>query len=68
MSLILQPYDILFVCTPLWKLTISLNPFKIAVRTKLEKQKEERRIAKATANGVGETKKPSALDRFKRVS
>jgi len=45
-----------------------IDPAAIAVRAKLDKQKEERRIAKAAVNGAGETKKPSALDRFKRAS
>jgi U3 small nucleolar RNA-associated protein 7 len=44
------------------------SSLQIAVRAKLNKQKEERRIAKAAVNGAGETKKPSALDRFKRAS
>jgi hypothetical protein len=44
------------------------SSLQIAVRAKLDKQKEERRIAKAAVNGAGETKKPSALDRFKRAS
>jgi U3 small nucleolar RNA-associated protein 7 len=46
-----------------------MNSFtQVAVRAKLEKQKEERRVARAAASGTEETKKPSALDRFKRPS
>jgi len=41
---------------------------QVAVRAKLEKQKEERRVAKAAVSGAVETKKPSALDRFKRAA
>jgi U3 small nucleolar RNA-associated protein 7 len=45
-----------------------IDPTAVAVRAKLEKQKEERRVARAAASGTEETKKPSALDRFKRPS
>lgn len=49
----------------------SLGPWtdrvvQVAVRAKLEKEKEERRKAKAIASGAEEPHKPSALDRFKR--
>ncbi|KAF7973597.1 hypothetical protein HWV62_14754 [Athelia sp. TMB] len=44
-----------------------IDPTAGAVRAKLEKQKEERKAARAAANGEGfEGKKASALDRFKR--
>jgi U3 small nucleolar RNA-associated protein 7 len=38
----------------------------VAVREKLQKEREERRHAKAIADGTEVPKKPSALDRFKR--
>ncbi|KAH9475805.1 putative U3 small nucleolar RNA-associated protein 7 [Psilocybe cubensis] len=44
-----------------------IDPAAIAIRAKLEKQKEEKKRAAAAAAGEsGEKKKPSALDRFKR--
>ncbi|GBE84537.1 Probable U3 small nucleolar RNA-associated protein [Sparassis crispa] len=43
-----------------------IDPRAIAVRAKLEKQREEIRRAKAAAHGSAESEKPSALDRFKR--
>ncbi|KAI1798479.1 BING4CT-domain-containing protein [Ganoderma leucocontextum] len=43
-----------------------IDPRAVAVRTKLEKEREERRKAKAIASGAEEPRKPSALDRFKR--
>ncbi|KAF9218470.1 BING4CT-domain-containing protein [Gyrodon lividus] len=43
-----------------------IDPTAVAIRTKLEKQREERRIAKAIEKGEMETKQPSALDRFRR--
>ncbi|KAI0725300.1 BING4CT-domain-containing protein [Fomitopsis betulina] len=42
-----------------------IDPRAVAVRAKLEKQREERRKAKAAAGEVVE-RKPSALDRFRR--
>ncbi|EMD36248.1 hypothetical protein CERSUDRAFT_155896 [Gelatoporia subvermispora B] len=45
-----------------------VDPRAVAVRTKLEKQREERRKAKAIASGAEQERKPSALDRFKRAS
>ena len=39
---------------------------QVAVRAKLEKQREERRRAKAAASGETPERKPSALDRFRR--
>jgi U3 small nucleolar RNA-associated protein 7 len=39
---------------------------QVAVRAKLEKEREERRQAKAIASGTAVPQKPSALDRFKR--
>lgn len=56
------PFQNLF---PLFKLPNTFS-MQVAVRAKLEKQKEMRRVAKAIATGAAETKKPSALDRFKR--
>jgi hypothetical protein len=66
MSLTPQRYDLLYI----YVYSNFTNTFtQVAVRAKLEKQKEERRAAKAAVNGnAGETKKPSALDRFKRAS
>ncbi|KAH7890320.1 BING4CT-domain-containing protein [Phlebopus sp. FC_14] len=43
-----------------------IDPTAVAIRAKLEKQREERRVAKAIDRGEMEPKKPSALDRFKR--
>lgn len=42
---------------------------QVAIRAKLEKQREEKRraLAAAAAGETGENKKPSALDRFKRA-
>ncbi|OCH89161.1 BING4CT-domain-containing protein [Obba rivulosa] len=45
-----------------------VDPRAVAVRAKLEKQREERRKAKAIASGAEADRKPSALDRFKRAS
>ncbi|KAI0327740.1 BING4CT-domain-containing protein [Cubamyces sp. BRFM 1775] len=45
-----------------------VDPRALAVRKKLEKEKEERRKARAIASGQEEPHKPSALDRFKRSS
>ena len=42
--------------------------FQVAVRAKLDREKEERRKARAIASGAEEPQKPSALDRFKRSS
>ncbi|KAG8221747.1 WD40-repeat-containing domain protein [Butyriboletus roseoflavus] len=44
-----------------------IDPTAVAIRAKLEKQREERRIAKAIEKGEMEPKKPSALDRFRRA-
>lgn len=44
-----------------------IDPRAVAVRAKLEKQKEQKRKEIELKNG-GETRKPSALDRFKRPS
>ena len=41
---------------------------QVAVRAKLDREKEERRKARAIASGEEVPKKPSALDRFKRSS
>ncbi|KAF8836563.1 BING4CT-domain-containing protein [Paxillus ammoniavirescens] len=43
-----------------------IDPTAVAIRAKLEKQREERRVAKAIEKGEMEPKKPSALDRFRR--
>ncbi|TFY60841.1 hypothetical protein EVJ58_g4893 [Rhodofomes roseus] len=43
-----------------------IDPRALAVRAKLEKQREERRKARAAAAGHAEDRKPSALDRFRR--
>ncbi|KAF8965484.1 WD40-repeat-containing domain protein [Flammula alnicola] len=45
-----------------------IDPAALAIRAKLEKQKEEKKRAAvaAAAGDSGEKKKPSALDRFKR--
>ncbi|KAH0826386.1 WD40-repeat-containing domain protein [Lanmaoa asiatica] len=43
-----------------------IDPTAVAIRAKLEKQREERRVTKAIEKGEMEPKKPSALDRFKR--
>ena len=40
---------------------------QVAVRAKLEKQREERKKAIAIARGEAEPRKPSALDRFRRL-
>ena len=42
---------------------------KVAIRAKLEKQKEEKRraLAAAASGDTAENKKPSALDRFKKT-
>jgi len=43
-----------------------IDPTAVAIRAKLEKQREEGRIAKAIEKGEMQPKKPSALDRFRR--
>ncbi|EIN04709.1 BING4CT-domain-containing protein [Punctularia strigosozonata HHB-11173 SS5] len=43
-----------------------IDPQTVAVRAKLEREKEERRQARAIASGQEQPKKPSALDRFKK--
>ncbi|KAK0199923.1 BING4CT-domain-containing protein [Desarmillaria ectypa] len=43
-----------------------IDPTAVAIRAKMEKQKEEQRRAKIAAANGGENQKPSALDRFKR--
>ncbi|KAH9949714.1 BING4CT-domain-containing protein [Amylocystis lapponica] len=43
-----------------------IDPRALAVRAKLEKQREETRKARAAASGTVESHEPSALDRFKR--
>ncbi|KAI5981534.1 BING4CT-domain-containing protein [Pisolithus albus] len=43
-----------------------IDPTVVAIRAKLEKQREERRIAKEIERGAIEPKKPSALDCFRR--
>ncbi|KAF9235969.1 NUC141 domain-containing protein [Melanogaster broomeanus] len=43
-----------------------IDPTAVAIRAKLEKQREERRMAKAIENGEIAPKQPSALDRFRR--
>ncbi|THH01954.1 hypothetical protein EW026_g822 [Hermanssonia centrifuga] len=45
-----------------------IDPKAVAVREKLEKQREERKKAIAVAKGEVKDKQPSALDRFKRPS
>ncbi|KAI0767826.1 BING4CT-domain-containing protein [Fomes fomentarius] len=45
-----------------------IDPRAVAVRKKLEREREERRKARAIANGAEQPAKPSALDRFKRPS
>ncbi|KAI0794817.1 BING4CT-domain-containing protein [Abortiporus biennis] len=45
-----------------------VDPRAVAVREKLEKQREERKRNQAIASGNAESQKPSALDRFKRPS
>ncbi|KAI0759405.1 BING4CT-domain-containing protein [Trametes elegans] len=45
-----------------------VDPRAVAVRRKLEKEREERRKARAIMSGQEEPRKPSALDRFKRPS
>ncbi|TBU44632.1 BING4CT-domain-containing protein [Dichomitus squalens] len=45
-----------------------IDPRAVAVRAKLEKERKERRKAKAIASGAELPRKPSALDRFKRSS
>ncbi|KAI0368542.1 BING4CT-domain-containing protein [Pilatotrama ljubarskyi] len=45
-----------------------IDPRAVAVKRKLEKEREERRKARAIASGQEEPRKPSALDRFKRSS
>ncbi|KAG6816717.1 hypothetical protein H0H87_003577 [Tephrocybe sp. NHM501043] len=45
-----------------------IDPAAVAIRKKLEKQREEKiRAQTAAKNGGAEPKKPSALDRFKRA-
>ncbi|KAF4612034.1 hypothetical protein D9613_003805 [Agrocybe pediades] len=44
-----------------------IDPAAIAIRAKLERQKEEKRKAAAASAGNAEEKKPSALDRFTRT-
>lgn len=42
---------------------------QVAIRAKLEKQREEKLRAKLAAkSGESESRKPSALDRFKRTT
>lgn len=42
-----------------------LSWLQVAVRAKLKKQQEERRVARAVGGVTNKEKKPSALDRFK---
>ncbi|KAG9311189.1 WD40-repeat-containing domain protein [Chiua virens] len=44
-----------------------IDPTAVAIRAKLEKQREEKQVAKAIEKGEMAPKKPSALDRFKRA-
>ncbi|KAF9561588.1 BING4CT-domain-containing protein [Agrocybe pediades] len=44
-----------------------IDPAAIAIRAKLERQKEEKRKAAAASAGNAEEKKPSALDRFTKT-
>ncbi|KAI0056365.1 BING4CT-domain-containing protein [Artomyces pyxidatus] len=43
-----------------------IDPKAVAIRAKLEKERNERKKAREAANGVPKDHKPSALDRFKR--
>ncbi|OAX41814.1 BING4CT-domain-containing protein [Rhizopogon vinicolor AM-OR11-026] len=43
-----------------------IDPTAVAIRAKLEKHREEKRVARAIEKGQMEPHKPSALDRFKR--
>ncbi|KAG1720547.1 NUC141 domain-containing protein [Suillus paluster] len=43
-----------------------IDPTAVAIRAKLEKQREEKRVAKAIEKGQMEARQPSALDRFRR--
>ncbi|KAG7440555.1 BING4CT-domain-containing protein [Guyanagaster necrorhizus] len=43
-----------------------IDPTAVAIRAKMERQKEEQRRAKIAAANGGQNQKPSALDRFKR--
>ncbi|KAH7923033.1 BING4CT-domain-containing protein [Leucogyrophana mollusca] len=43
-----------------------IDPTAVSIRAKLEKQKEEKRVARAIEKGEMEPRKPSALDRFRR--
>ncbi|KAH9914178.1 BING4CT-domain-containing protein [Epithele typhae] len=45
-----------------------IDPRAVAVRTRLERERAERRKARAVEKGEEEPRKPSALDRFKRPS
>ncbi|THH11630.1 hypothetical protein EW146_g7982 [Bondarzewia mesenterica] len=45
-----------------------IDPKAVAIRAKLEKEREDRRKAREAAQGVPADHKPSALDRFKRTS
>jgi len=43
-----------------------VDPTAVAIRAKLEKQREGKRVARAIEKGQMEPHKPSALDRFRR--
>ncbi|OJA15047.1 hypothetical protein AZE42_05845 [Rhizopogon vesiculosus] len=43
-----------------------IDPTAVAIRAKLEKHREEKRVARAVEKGQMEPHKPSALDRFRR--
>jgi U3 small nucleolar RNA-associated protein 7 len=43
-----------------------IDPAAVALRAKLQKQREERIKLVKQKNGIQEERKPSALDRFKR--
>ncbi|KAF8351196.1 BING4CT-domain-containing protein [Amanita rubescens] len=45
-----------------------VDPKAVAIRAKLEKQREERKKAQLAKDNEDSTRKPSALDRFKRSS
>lgn len=59
-------YDVAFTCSRQVSSDMCLVS-QVNIRAKLEKQREERRVAKAIAKGEMEPKKPSALDRFRRA-
>lgn len=65
---VIDPTAVCYLCMATCCLADLWSLSQVAVRAKLKKQQEERRVAKAVRDATGEPKKASALDRFKRNS